>query len=93
MVGEQRWAATIPVNKVFMKGHTLQMDESDMRYVALDPAIKELVDKMNAEMERLMRLLPDPPEGSHWEFEHQTNEDPIRNVAYFRVVAVLKENK
>jgi hypothetical protein len=98
MVGERRWWE-IPVNKLGLegytprlKGHQLEISEQDLADIGPSAHVKLLVEHLNAEQERLMRLLPDPPEGFHWDFEIQQHHDFIKNMAYFRTVATLKED-
>ncbi|WNN95836.1 hypothetical protein SEA_CHIKPIC_42 [Microbacterium phage ChikPic] len=54
-------------------------------------AIYRLTEKLNAEQERLIRLLPEPLPGFYWDFEFQQTEDLPGYRVLFRVVAVLKE--
>lgn len=93
MIGEQRfWGCDNPVTS--LRGHTINVDEQDLvaRAGHTSAADHELVWKLNAEQERLMRLLPDPPVGYHWDFETHRTDDWPAYVIHFRMVAVLKEN-
>lgn len=83
----------IPVERLTLKGHTLELKEDELAVQAgrTGPAIQQLVWKLNQEMERILRMLPEAPIGYYWDFEHQRSEDLLRGVARFRIVAVLKE--
>lgn len=81
----------IPVDKLELKGHTIELDERELAYSPSNGIIQGLVDKLNAEMARLQRLLPDPPPGYYWTFEEQRFEDLSQNKIMFRMVATLKE--
>ena len=90
--GRRFW--DFPVDKAVLKGHTLEIDQEKLEWQtgSTSPAILQLVEDLNAEMARLMRLSPDAPPGYHWEYETQQHEDLIRYKINFRVVARLKEN-
>lgn len=90
--GERYWWE-FPIHKATLKGHKLEIAEDDLlvRSGSTSPLIQDLVWKLNAEFERLSRLLPEPPPGYRWEMEHQRSENEISNTIYFRVVATLKE--
>ncbi|WIC89602.1 hypothetical protein SEA_GARDENB_44 [Microbacterium phage GardenB] len=81
----------IPVEKLELKGHTLELDEQELSYSPANGIIQSLVEKLNAEMARLQRLLPEPPPGYYWSFEEQRSEDLMNNKIMFRMVATLKE--
>ncbi|URC17901.1 hypothetical protein SEA_ENDOR_45 [Microbacterium phage Endor] len=81
----------IPVEKLQLKGHTLDVDLDDMRFSPSNGIIQSLADKLNAEMARLYRLLPEAPPGYYWSFDEQRDEDLSSNVIHFRIVATLKE--
>ncbi|QYW01505.1 hypothetical protein SEA_STORMBREAKER8_43 [Microbacterium phage Stormbreaker8] len=81
----------IPVEKLQLKGHTIDLDPQELSYSPSNGIIQSLVDKLNAEMARLHRLLPEAPPGFHWVFEEQRSEDLVNNVIHFRMVATLKE--
>lgn len=52
----------------------------------------DIVWKLKAEQERLMRILPDAPEGWHWALEMQQYETlGFTTSIIYRVVAELKE--
>lgn len=91
MFGEQR----IPfVQYPFSKtSETLTVNEEDLAAQVghTSETVYRLVEKMNAEQERLMRLLPEPPEGYRWEFDWERSEDLPALQVRFRVVARLKE--
>jgi len=89
-VGSRRFWE-IPVDKLELKGHTLELDTDELTFSPANGIIQSLVEKLNAEMARLQRLLPDPPPGYYWTFEEQRFEDLSQNKIMFRVVATLKE--
>jgi hypothetical protein len=89
-VGSRRFWE-IPVEKLELKGHTIELDEHELVYSPSNGIIQGLVDKLNAEMARLQRLLPEPPPGYYWTFEEQRSEDVMHNKIMFRMVATLKE--
>jgi len=93
MIGERRyWGCEKPVTR--LRSHTIDIDEYDLaaQVGSTSVAVRELGWKLNAEQERLMRLLPDPPVGYHWEFEHLRSENLADYAIHFQVVAQLKED-
>ncbi|QFP95370.1 hypothetical protein SEA_YUUY_42 [Microbacterium phage YuuY] len=91
MFGEQRIPfVQYPFSK---KSETLSVNGEDLTSLMghTNEAIYRLVEKLNAEQERLMRLLPEPPEGYRWEFEIERSDDLMQYRSMFRVVARLKE--
>lgn len=81
----------IPVDKLQLKGHTLELDRDDLTFSPSNGIIQSLVEKLNAELARLHRLLPEPPPGYYWSFEEQQFEDLMHNKIMFRMIATLKE--
>ncbi len=93
MIGERRfWGCDKPVTS--LRSHTISVPEEDLLAQAgvTGRAVEELLWKLNAEHERLLRLLPDPPVGYHWEFETLREESLMDYSVRFRERAVLKEN-
>ena len=76
-----------------LKSHTLEVRESELSVQAGRPTrgADELIWKLDAERQRLTRLLPEAPLGCHWEFETQRSDDVSRDLIIFRIVAILKE--
>lgn len=58
--------------------------------VDLDTTPDDMAYKLRAEQERLLRILPDAPEGWYWDLEMQQCSSSFNEVL-FRVVAKLKE--
>jgi hypothetical protein len=74
--------------------HELDLNMATIMEHSYSSAVLDIVARVNAEMERLGRMLPDAPTGSHWEFEQQRmgEQDFLSNSVRFRVVATLKED-
>lgn len=86
MIGEQFWECPR------LPSHVLEQDQMSMIYGHGPSLAAELARKVQAEEERLLRLLPDPTPGHSWEFQTEKTEDLEHYMTLFRVVAVLKEN-
>ncbi|QFG04712.1 hypothetical protein SEA_CHICKENKING_43 [Microbacterium phage ChickenKing] len=73
--------------------HTFQLTEEELMAQVghTSQAVLELIQKLSAEDERMRRILPDPPEGFHWEQDWERCEDYPANSVRFRITYRLKE--
>lgn len=92
MFGEQEPLRLASVQR--METHTFSINEEDLlaQVGHTSPAILELIRKLDAEDARIRRLLPDAPEGFHWEADWERCEDFASFSVRFRIVHRLKEN-
>lgn len=70
---------------------TPELDMLDLPLWAIESFKQELKWKLNMEMARLWRLLPDAPRGWEWQLDFEQTSDIMHDTITYRVVARLKE--
>lgn len=92
MIGEQHKIPFIAYPTRMESAHFTTNDDdlSDLPWWGVQELQRQLTWKLNMEMARLYRLLPDAPRGYDWELEFEYSEDIMHNTITYRVVARLK---
>lgn len=90
-VGDGRHFWEVQIDKTVLRSHELELDYGSLLFKRNAEMIDDLVYKLNEELVRLRRLLPDAPDGYYWDFDHQKTEDLVSRKLHFRIVATLRE--
>ena len=71
--------------------HVLELTDEDLlREISVSTVIDDMRRRVDAEQQRLCRLLPDPPVGYTWVSDVEWSDDMINNRVILRVVYRLE---